>query len=295
MNQDEKLRERYENLKLNIENNASDYVKIFDLGSKENPIIEALGIHIPMPDPIPNIDIPLDVIVNPINTIIDGINNTLIDPIISGIDEMIARMIAFGNGFAKMGNGLFVKEPTGLGNALSDGFKNIGELLKWTGEFIFSYITCGVKFVSNLKQCIWPYLLDCFGQTVYIPFRIILWATLTFLKYDLYPIEKRIWGNIFDVDDKIYGFFGFRLTDYPKNVRDLCYNCKRLKSEALKDKAAEINYLLQPKTVYYNHLDAGFQEMKDGAAEINNSFGSKFYNPNPNWPINKASVEIPRI
>jgi hypothetical protein len=120
------------------------------------------------------------------------------------------------------------------------GFKDIGLLIAYVGEFFITYIMCGVKFLINLPQCFIYYAIVTFGYIVYLPISIMLWISWMF-GANLYKIEKTIWNYIYDFDSYLYGYLGFNLTKWPKNVRDKCYNCKRLKTSTLKRKAKEIN------------------------------------------------------
>lgn len=296
MQTDESIQRRYDKLKHSTQDNISQYVNQVDKTIENFGFRIRLGdlgsFNVDLPDEL-NPDNIKNAIVGPINDVINYVNEKITRPMVEDIDNVAARFMLIGKGFKDMANGLFVTEMNGIGDALKTGFDNIGELIRWTGEFIFSYITCGVKFISNFKQCFWPYLLDCFGQTIYIPFRVILWIMLTFFKHDLYALENKIWGQIYSMDDRIYGTFGYRFTNYPKNIRDLCYNCKRLKTDALKDKASEIDYDFT--TNFDEKLRAGIKEMARGSDEVNSAFSTDFRNPNPGYPIDNHALDIPNI
>jgi hypothetical protein len=184
-------------------------------------------------------------------------------------DDFVKRMKQMGEGLKDIFGGIGT-EFTGLGKGLKMGFTNIGILFKWTGEFVFSYITCGVQYIQNLNRCISFYMLDSLGQILYVPIRIILWCMLTFLKRDLYGTVDMLWDKIYLADSYVYGYTGFHFAHYPKNIRDLCYNCKRMKVDALKNKVREINndFLVKMPSL----LNEGVVEMQGGGKKFKGAF-----------------------
>jgi hypothetical protein len=115
--------------------------------------------------------------------------------------------------------------------------------------------------------------MDAFIQILYLPIRITLWFLYSFLRINLYPTEKKIWGYAEWIDSKIYSSVGFNIMRWPKNIRDQCYNCKRLKTSVLLRKAKEIDYDFKvgiPKLI-----KKGTDKIKKGAKELRQFFGIK--------------------
>jgi hypothetical protein len=185
-------------------------------------------------------------------------------------NDFVKRMKKMGDGIKNIFGGIGT-EFTGLGQGLNLGFTNIGVLFKWTGEFIFSYITCGVQYISNLHRCIFFYILDVLGQLSYaIFFRFPIWLINIAFKYDLTPANDNMWKELDTLDKKIYGFAGFHIIHYTKQIRDLCYNCKRMKIDALKNKVQEINndFLVKMPEL----LNKGVVEIKSGGDDFMGAF-----------------------
>ena len=124
---------------------------------------------------------------------------------------------------------------------LTKGFTDIGLLIAYASEFVFTYTVCSVKYISNIPNCIFYYLVDIFIQIMYLPIRITIWILYAFIGINLYPTQNMIWKFLEQINGYVYGFIGFNIIRWPKNIRDQCYNCKRLKTSVLVDKASDIN------------------------------------------------------
>jgi hypothetical protein len=309
----------------------------------DDVIQEAFDFKIPLPDPIPdiNIHIPIDIptipqikddiknsilgpferainnsIIRPVNNTIkdgvrlgesivnniigglqDGINDffNFITTVVNFINETAARFIQMGKGMNDIFNALFVKEPEALGKGFRQGFAHIGELFKWTGEYVFSYINCGVQYIQNLHRCITFYLIDTIGYILYGFFvGFPLWFMITFLKRDLTPTVDKLWEKIYEADKYVYGYTGIHIAHYPKGIRDLCYNCKRMKTDALKDKVKQISYDFSTKMPIL--LGAGVKQMQTGASEFAHAFDPKIViPPGQKLPIDPNSIPHPVI
>ena len=158
-----------------------------------------------------------------------------------------------------------------LGIGIGIGIEDIGLLIAYSSVFVFSYVICGVKYISNLPNCIFYYVVDALIQILYLPIRITLWFLASFLRINLYPTEKKLWGYAQWVDSKIYTVAGFNVLRWPKNIRDQCYNCKRLKTSVLKNKAKEVDYDFKvgiPKLI-----KKGTDRIMKGGNEIKRAFG----------------------
>jgi hypothetical protein len=162
-------------------------------------------------------------------------------------------------------------EWTAIYNHLFGGFEDIGLLMAYATQFVFSYVICGVKYISNLPNCILYYITDALIQMLYLPIRITLWFLYSFLKINLYPTEKKIWGYAQWIDSKIYGSVGFNFLRWPKNIRDQCYNCKRLKTKTVLNKAKEIDYNF--KVEIPRMIKKGTDRIKKGGDQIKKAFG----------------------
>lgn len=199
-----------------------------------------------------------------------------ITQIFNQIGDIFGKIASFGKRFKDFGEGLR-DIFSGIGNevkysfiGVARGFENIGLLIAYTGSFVFSYVMCGVKFLSNLPNCIMYYIVDAFFRILYLPIRITLWVLYTFLNINLYPTEKQLWDFAGWVDSKIYTVAGFNVLRWPKNVRDQCYNCKRLKTSVLIRKSKDIDYDF--KYGIAELLQKGIDEIKQGGNKIKGAF-----------------------
>ena len=164
-----------------------------------------------------------------------------------------------------------------LGIGAGRGFNDIGLLIAYASEFVFSYTMCGVKYISNIPNCILYYTVDTFLNILYLPIRISLWI-LYLLGVNLYPTQNMIWKYIEKINGYIYSSLGFNIIRWPKNIRDQCYNCKRLKTSVLIKKAKDIDRDFKvniPKILMKgaNRIKKGGNEIFGVAKDVGNSAG----------------------
>lgn len=175
---------------------------------------------------------------------------TIKDPIVEitkGIDVMLSNFVRilcflnkmpcrFRNLFESFDN-LFqgvAEEFIVIGQAIEMGFESVSDLVYYFGVFIGSYMNCGANLLKNSITCVPFYLGSIIGFILYLPIQIILWAFKTFLSFDLYPTEKRIWKGLKTSNDALFPIIGFHFMHYPKWVRENCYSCIRLRTSVLK-------------------------------------------------------------
>lgn len=184
----------------------------------------------------------------------DFFKNLVLTPI-DGIDKMIADINEIVCFIQKLPNRLYniqrgvnnifvgiVEQFEALGTAIELGYKDTKNLLIYTGEFVNTYIQCIVKLVKNFYKCALFYMLEVFGKLLMLPFRILMWIAYTYFSIDLYPFEKQMWNTINWVDRIIFSFTGIHFAHYPQSIREDCYTCIRLKREAVREKADDLDY-----------------------------------------------------
>lgn len=176
---------------------------------------------------------------------------TIKDPIVEitkGIDIMLinfVRILCFLNKMPCRFRNLFesfdnlfqgvAEEFLVIGQAIEMGFESVSDLVYYFGVFIGSYMNCGANLLKNSITCVPFYLGSIIGFILYLPIQIILWAFKTFLSFDLYPTEKRIWKGLKTSNDALFPIIGFHFMHYPKWVRENCYSCIRLRTSVLKE------------------------------------------------------------
>lgn len=161
-------------------------------------------------------------------------------PMIDFFKKLPNRINTINSGFKDIFYGIG-DEFKYLGIGTARGFEDIGLLIAYASQFVFSYTMCGVKYISNIPNCILYYTVDAFLSILYLPIRISLWI-LYLLGINLYPTQNKLWKYVEKINGYIYGAFGFNVIRWPKNIRDECYNCKRLKTSVLLKKAKDIDY-----------------------------------------------------
>lgn len=136
--------------------------------------------------------------------------------------------------------------------------------------FSMSWMMCLFKNISNMQTCIFYYLLEAIGQILYLPFRITFWLVYQ-LKFNVYTYETQFWDGVEYVDKIVLKAVGFHISHYPKNIRDQCYNCKRLKISTLvkhsQPLVRDVTEVLPPA------LGPGVMKMITGGTQLMNPFG----------------------
>jgi hypothetical protein len=186
------------------------------------------------------------------------------------LEDFAKKFLKIGVGLGKMLKGALVDGPVGIGKGLKQGFDDVGMLFSWTGQFLLSYLTCGIHYIENIHRCIFYYAIDAVAKLFYSPVTIFLWLVWEFGETDLYKTHDKIWDTIYAIDGSFYGIFGFHFARYPKNVKNMCYNCKRLKIVALKNKSNQVNYSFN--TNLPNMLNDAKKTMDEGASDFIGGF-----------------------
>jgi hypothetical protein len=103
-------------------------------------------------------------------------------------------------------------------------------LMMYSWEFVRTYTICGVQFAGNITNCIFYYIIDIIVNFLTLLFvHLPLWLLLNFLGINLYKEMQKMYDMLEKLDQIILNYVGFHIIHWPKNVRDKCYNCKRLK------------------------------------------------------------------
>jgi hypothetical protein len=211
---------------------------------------------------------------NSMNSIFDGIKNFIINNILNpmiaklregfsqmtkGIDfiigkitwvfeKMVHQFAILPRRFNLLGAGLD-NMFKGLGYTLKDMFAGIGNgmvdsllLVEFGFVWLFTNMMCGITLITRLKFCFFYYSLEVFGKLVYLPIRLTLWFISWFVGNMVYQYEKMIWDKLEELDRLVYNYLGFHISHYPRNVRNWCYNCKRLKGSVMSDTASTVAY-----------------------------------------------------
>jgi hypothetical protein len=219
-------------------------------------------------------------IVSVFDSIVDFFKDLVLKPV-RGIDKMIAdikeivcfiqklpnRLSNIQNGVSNIFAGI-VDQFEALGTAFEWGYRDTKNILIYTGEFVNTYIQCMVKMIKNFYKCVLFYIIDVFGKLLMLPFRICMWAAYTYFRVDLYPLEQFVWNIIDWIDSLIFSLIGLHVARYPKSIQDDCYTCVRLKREAVREKADELEYTFTKRIPDLMTNGPGACKIRRGKAQL---------------------------
>jgi hypothetical protein len=150
------------------------------------------------------------------------------------------------------------------------GALDISVFVQYIWEFFITNFTCGMKLLKNIQYCAIYYILDVLGQILYLPFRIIFWVVEKLIPGSGSKIENAIWGNLDLVDRWTIKNLGFHIIHFSKPIRDMCYNCKRLRPLVFIGKSVEVVEDLGDPIIPL--LVDGLSEMVRGLGHMVNAF-----------------------
>jgi hypothetical protein len=195
--------------------------------------------------------------------------------------EIGERMKRIKYGFDDIGNGI-KNEFKGLGDGLNIGVTDIGRLLEYVFIFVGSYINCSVYFLTNLKSCLFYYIMDFFGQVCYLPFRLALWFFSVLNKVlgtnnkVLESMVDKFWIYVEVVDKIVYKYGNFHISHYPRDVRRRCYVCRRLKQRVIVRQGDKVNDDFSKDGAIAQEFAKGINQMKDGGKNIKSALTDPF-------------------
>ncbi len=128
-----------------------------------------------------------------------------------------------------------------LGTAFYLGFASIGDLLKYSAEYLNSRLQCGLKFIKNFYRCFLFYILDIIGKILYLVPTVIIFLLRNIFNVDLRPTEESFWEGMEILNEYFFKLTGgHHLIHFSSSVRNDCYVCKRLTDEAVGKQAQKV-------------------------------------------------------
>ncbi len=185
---------------------------------------------------------------DPIAELTKGLDNMLINfiRIVCFLNKTHCRLRNLFEAFDNLFQGV-AEEFITLGQAIEMGFNSVTELVFYFGVFIGSYIACVGNLIVNFIPCLPFYLASIIGFILYLPVQILLWVCKTFISWDLYSTEKRVWKGLKTMNDTLFPILGFHFMHFPKWVRQNCYSCIRLKTSVMKEAKNETDNVFNEK------------------------------------------------
>ena len=129
-----------------------------------------------------------------------------------------------------------------LTDSIGSGFKSMGWLFAGSAELVRTYLVCAIKFIKNIYFCIFFYIFQILFYLIYLPVWIVMWVLKTFVGIDVFWIETRTWDGLRIVDGYTWHWLGFHIIYWPKNVRERCFTCVRLKKSVVNDIGSAVDY-----------------------------------------------------
>ena len=189
-----------------------------------------------------------------VQDIIDGIAYMIetFKRIICFLASVPKRIQNINAGFENIFNGINA-EFDAIGKSFVMGVDSISLLGLYVGEYITTQSSCAFKFASNFFSCVFFYLMDiiiyCVKTVIYLIVQTVYWIIFTIFNIDISYVEQQFYEAL-GVFDKITApYIGFSILNinWPKNIRERCYLCKRLKSSAVKNKAKNVDITFNEK------------------------------------------------
>jgi hypothetical protein len=157
---------------------------------------------------------------------------------LSKLGRLLNAVTETGKGLKQIFEGV-IKEFTGLPQGVWYGLLNSSVFIQYIWEFAITNFMCGMKLMNNAFSCAIYYILEIIGQMLYLLPRIFFWILdkITGKKKIGSMIERTIWRALEWVDRLTITYLKFHIIHYSKSVREMCYNCKRLKPTVFVDQA----------------------------------------------------------
>jgi len=197
--------------------------------------------------------------------------------IICFLDTVPRRISNLNAGFENIFNGIN-REFEAIGKSFSMGVSSINVFGMYIGELISTYIGCGFKFFTNFFDCIFYYIVDILIYIITLPITIFIWAMKEFLDTDLNYIRQRTNNGLNTLNDILYPYLGFHIIHWPKDVREQCYLCKRLKVEAVTKKANDVGVTFNKKIP--NNFGKSRAQFRRGKRQFEEIFKTIVRKPN---------------
>ena len=184
---------------------------------------------------------------------------------------LITLAVGAGEGLFQIFEGVgqeFIEFPQGAFIGALSGAK----LAHSVGVFGISTFFCGLQMMENFTSCIFYYILEIIGKTLYfIPMLVFMMLDFVGGKGKIgSKIETNLWSLLEKLDRFTIDRFGFHIIHFPKSIRDKCYNCRRLKPSAFVRKTGEFVDDLTNDVIPLT--TGGFVKMLGGFEKIINAF-----------------------
>jgi hypothetical protein len=190
------------------------------------------------------------------------------------IPELIHRVVLLADGVLSIFEGLEL-EVEGVAKSAVTLVDHVGGLIMYLAVLGATTLTCSIYYISNIRACFIYYLLEIFGQLLYLPVRVLAWIIKMTKLINPYPYLDLFWGYMEKLDMFIYTYCKFHIIHYPRSVREKCYVCKRLKQSTVATQGGILADDFAPGGIAQD-LTAGGEKLMHGVMDIVGVFAPLF-------------------
>lgn len=113
----------------------------------------------------------------------------------------------------------------------------IGVFILYIVRWVIDHIFCFIQLILSFPSCIFFYIAGVVGQILYLPFRAFFFLLNMLGVTDIYKMVDSVWDNVYKLDEYIFkNIVPIHFAHWPKNIRDKCFTCVRLKMSAVGDR-----------------------------------------------------------
>lgn len=188
----------------------------------------------------------------------------MIPKLILNVDGILLFMVNSVIGSVEIISGTSLALILGM-ESLVKGMNQMGTFILYVLEFILTHLLCFIKILFQAPSCIIWYVIEIFGKILYIA-PTIVFSILDIIGLNGSSIEKTIWSWLESLDDIVYNFVGLNIIHFPFSIRNKCYNCRRLKMNAVGEQFSKTFHILGRE--FTQDASPGAKMMKGGGKRL---------------------------
>jgi hypothetical protein len=149
--------------------------------------------------------------------------------------------------------------------------QHVGKIFADFGDFLRTYMECGLRGLKNLQLCFPYYFLQFLLIVVYF-FTIQIWILI----FGLQKYERMVWDKIYKFNDVQKKMTTIDFTKYPDSIINLCYKCEggtlMQPNEFIETVKRHAHTLFHNDEIHRLMVEKSLQKMNDGARNIRKFF-----------------------
>jgi hypothetical protein len=150
-------------------------------------------------------------------------------------------------------------------------FEHVGTIFSDFGDFLKTYMECGLRGLKNFESCFPFYFLQILGIIIYF-ICIQIWVLI----FQLQKYERMVWDKIHIFNNWQRSNTDFDFLKYPTKINKLCYQCEG--GTLMKPKEFIETVKRHGHTLFHNSdihrlmVENSLDKMNKGARNIRNFF-----------------------